>query len=162
MLSQPPQTKELPVEYTLQKGFPPLDAYLHLRRASGLTPKTEAQAKHIPSGSWYGVCITFKPEKEDAEPEVVGMGRIIGDGGWYFHIADMAVLPAHQRRGLGDAILSELLRQIREKAPEGDPYINLFADKAGRRLYEKHGFEGCEQHGQVGMSLPRGWRSARG
>ena len=22
-------------------------------------------------------------------------GRLIGDGGWYFHVVDMAVLPAH-------------------------------------------------------------------
>ncbi|WP_370260313.1 hypothetical protein [Cryobacterium sp. TMT3-29-2] len=29
------------------------------------------------------------------------MGRIIGDGGWYFHIADMATLPEFQGRGLG-------------------------------------------------------------
>jgi len=34
------------------------------------------------------------------------MGRVIGDGGWYFHIVDMAVLPEHQRRGLGDAVLT--------------------------------------------------------
>jgi hypothetical protein len=28
------------------------------------------------------------------------MGRVIGDGGWYFHVVDMAVLPEHQRRDL--------------------------------------------------------------
>lgn len=36
---------------------------------------------------------------------VVGMGCVIGDGGWCFHINDMAVLAEHQRRMFGDALL---------------------------------------------------------
>ncbi len=71
--------------------------------------------------------------------DVVAMGRIIGDGGWYFHIVDMATAPDHQRRGLGDRILRWLLDTIVEAAP-ADPYITLMADPPGRRLYEKHGF----------------------
>ena len=49
----------------------------------------------------------------------VGMGRIIGDGGWYFYIADMAVLPDHQLKGLEDVILKTLLARIRREAPRG-------------------------------------------
>ena len=67
------------------------------------------------------------------------MGRVIGDGGWYFHVVDMAVLPEHQRRGLGDAILTALLDRIRAAAPAG-AFVNLLADPPGRRLYERHGF----------------------
>ena len=29
----------------------------------------------------------------------VGMGRVIGDGGWYFHVVDMAVLPTTSAAG---------------------------------------------------------------
>jgi len=44
----------------------------------------------------------------------VGTGRVVGDGngGWYFHVIDTAVLPSHQRRGLGDAVLWALLDRI--------------------------------------------------
>src|SRR6478736_1140747 len=100
---------------------PPLDDYLHLRRAAGLTPATEGQAVH------------------DASGVVVGMGRVLGDGGWYFHVIDMAVLPEHQRRGIGDAVLGALVRTVRERAPAG-AWVNLLADAPGRRLYERHGF----------------------
>ena len=71
--------------------------------------------------------------------ELVGMGRVIGDGGWYFHVADMCVSPEHQRRGIGDAVLTRLIDGILAAAP-GDPYITLLADPPGRALYRRHGF----------------------
>ncbi|PYH40234.1 GNAT family N-acetyltransferase [Aspergillus saccharolyticus JOP 1030-1] len=153
----------LPPNYTLHlASYPPVKDYLHLRAASGLTPKNAAQATAAIQGSWYGCYVTYDgPNSSDdtvpadtpyqnqpesnrkevkGEGEVVGMGRIIGDGGWYFHIADMAVLPAHQRKGLGGVVLAALLQRIREAAPEGEPYVNLLADAPGRRLYAKYGF----------------------
>ncbi|GFF42656.1 hypothetical protein IFM51744_05215 [Aspergillus udagawae] len=129
----------LPPNYRLHDGYPAVADYLHLRAASGLTPKTKAQATPVPQGSWYGCYVTFEDESSGTSTPVA-MGRIIGDGGWYFHIADMAVLPDHQRKGLGDIILKTLLAKIRSEAPEGKPYVNLLADAPGRRLYAKNGF----------------------
>lgn len=163
----------LPKGYVLHPGYPPVPDYLNLRAASGLTPKTAAQAAPVPSGSWYGCYIAFTPSQTQpatgndttptvvAEPTIVAMGRIIGDGGWYFHVADMAVLPAHQRRGLGDAILKHLLGHIKANAPEGmdgkgGPYVTLFADVPGRKLYGRNGFVETTP-GQLGMMLPMGW-----
>jgi ribosomal protein S18 acetylase RimI-like enzyme len=120
--------------YTLVDGSPGVVDYLGLRAAAGLSAKTEAQAAGAVGGSWTAVHVV-----EAATGETVGMGRVIGDGGWYFHIADLAVLPEHQRRGLGDAILTELVRRIRSAAPP-NPYVTLLADAPGRRLYERHGF----------------------
>jgi GNAT superfamily N-acetyltransferase len=76
--------------------------------------------------------------------EAVAMGRVIGDGGWYFHIADMATLPAHQRKGIGRLVLQTLLDRIHEAAP-GTPWITLFADEPGVPLYRSMGFvdSGC-------------------
>lgn len=120
--------------YRLVEVPPRVADYLLLRREAGLSPKTEEQAIAALPGSWFA-CHVVHEETGTA----VGMGRVIGDGGWYFHIVDMAVLPAHQRRGLGDAILTAILNRIRHDAPRG-AYVNLLADAPGRHLYGRHGF----------------------
>ncbi len=79
------------------------------------------------------------------------MGRVIGDGGWYFHVADMATLPDHQGRGLGRRVLVDLLAQIHDAAPSG-AYVTLMADAPGRRLYESMGFVETAPH-SLGMRL---------
>lgn len=119
--------------YQLINGVPDVEDYLRLRRDSGLTPRTPAQGEAALAGSWAFRYVTA------ADGGVVAMGRIVGDGGWYFLIADMATLPQHQGNGIGSAILDELLATIRENAPAG-AYVTLTADPPGRRLYESRGF----------------------
>jgi len=134
-----------PPGYRLVMTAPPVADYLRLRREAGLSPRTEEQAVAALPGSWAACHVVAD------DGEVAGMGRLLGDGGWYFHVVDMAVLPAHQRRGLGDAILGALLDRIRAAAPPG-AYVNLLADPPGRRLYERHGFADTAP-GSVGMAL---------
>ena len=124
----------IPLEYSLHDGAPPTTEYLELRIRAGLSPKTKDQAAAAISGSWAACHVVH-----DAGNCSVAMGRVIGDGGWYFHIVDMAVLPEHQRRGLGGAVLRHLLEQINERAPR-DAYVSLLADEPGRRLYARYGF----------------------
>ena len=128
-------TERMPLAagHRLVDGPPPVEDYLRLRRDSGLSPKTADQATAAIAGSW-----TFR-HVLDTEGDVVGMGRVVGDGGWYFLIADMAVLPAHQGRGIGSAVLDALLDHIRACAPAG-AYVTLTADPPGTRLYESRGF----------------------
>ena len=124
----------MPDGYTLVEGTPPVADYLRLRADSGLSPKNVEQAELALTGTWWGCHVVH-----DATGEVVAMGRVIGDGGWYFHVADMATLPDHQRRGLGDLVMTALLGQIRATAPP-DAYVTLMADPPGRKLYARHGF----------------------
>lgn len=131
--------------YEIRAEPPTTEAYLRLRLHSGLSSKTPAQASAAIAGSW-----AFRTAV-DACGEVVGMGRIVGDGGWYFLIADMATAPAHQGRGIGGAVLDALLSQVRDNAPAG-AYVTLTADPPGRRLYESRGFTDVAP-GMTGMHL---------
>ena len=133
--------------YHLADGPPTVEEYLNLRTRAGLTPPRPDQAAAAIRGAWAAVHVVH-----EETGEAVGMGRVLGDGGWYFHVLDMAVLPEHQRRGLGDAILTSLLDTIRREAPPG-AYVNLLADPPGRRLYARHGFGEAAPH-SLGM-----WRS---
>lgn len=78
------------------------------------------------------------------------MGRVIGDGGWYFHIADIATDPAHQRQGLGRRVMEWLIADIHARAPEG-AYISLIGDLPGQRLYRSLGFTDVSP--SLGMAL---------
>ncbi|MFS8101981.1 GNAT family N-acetyltransferase [Lentzea alba] len=120
--------------YRLVMEPPTVDDYLRLRKeAGGLSERTREEAENGISGAW-AACHVVHVESGES----VGMGRVIGDGGWYFHIIDMAVLPHHQRKGIGDAVLTALLREIDAVAPNAN--VNLLADPPGRRLYARHGF----------------------
>ncbi len=127
-------------------GPPALEDYLRLRAESGLSPKTREQAEAGAHGAW-AACHVVDVESG----ETVGMGRVLGDGGWYFHVVDMAVLPAYQRRGIGAAVLQTLLDRIAEQAPP-NPYVTLMADVPGRPLYARFGFVETAP-GTVGMVL---------
>jgi hypothetical protein len=60
-------------------------------------------------------------------------------------------------------VLKYLLGYIKAHAPQagdgdGDgPYVTLFADPPGRKLYTRNGFVETGPAGQTGMMLPIGW-----
>ncbi|WP_101296485.1 GNAT family N-acetyltransferase [Halegenticoccus soli] len=121
------------MSYELREELPTPEEFVALREAAGMAPRTlEAAERGLPN-SVYGVAVV--PEGED---EVVGMGRIVGDGGTVYQLVDVAVHPDHQGRGLGTEIVAALVRYLRESAPES-AYVNLMADVDG--FYERFGFE---------------------
>ncbi|KAI0102760.1 hypothetical protein GGR51DRAFT_278514 [Nemania sp. FL0031] len=134
--------------YVLVEGYPSPEDYLYLRATCGLSIRNTEQAIAAAKGSWYGVYVA-----EEATPtKPVAMGRIIGDGGWYFLIADIATLPEHRRKGIADVVVKTLLARIKSHAAKGRAYVTLGADPPGRKLYERNGFKDTMPN-QMGMSL---------
>ncbi|KAI3332901.1 hypothetical protein F4824DRAFT_474084 [Ustulina deusta] len=127
----------LPEGYTLVEGYPSLEDYQNLRAVCVSAPKTPEQITASLKGSWYGVYVVG-----DAAPtKAVAMGRVIGDGGWYFLIADMVTLPEHRRKGLADVVMKTLLARIKSRAAKGTAYVTLGADPPGLKLYRRNGFK---------------------
>ena len=132
--------------YTTRLAIPDAATYCHLRSASGLSPKTaEAAARGLPN-SVFAVQVL-------QGDEIVGMGRIIGDGGCFYQVVDIAVLPAHQGRGLGKLIMREIMRYIDEQVPVS-AYVSLIADGQAQNLYAQFGFTHTAPK-SVGMAIKR-------
>ncbi len=67
--------------------------------------------------------------------EPIAMGRIIGDGGCFFQVVDIAVLPAYQGQGLGTQIMAALMDHLQAGAPP-TALVSLPADREAPRLYQ--------------------------
>jgi GNAT superfamily N-acetyltransferase len=118
--------------YTLIHTPPSVQAYMHLCEAAGLSPKSLQAATLGLAGTWYGVHI------RDAT-DTIAMGRIISDGGCFFQVVDVAVLPAYQGQGLGTRIMAALMDHLLAVAPP-TALVSLMADGEAPRPYQKFGF----------------------
>lgn len=132
--------------YTTRLAIPAIATYQRLRIAAGLSAKTtDAAARGLPS-SLFAVQVLLGDE-------VVGMGRVIGDGGCFYQVVDIAVLPAHQGKGLGKLIMREIMRYIDSEVPDS-AYVSLIADGQAQDLYAQFGFRHTAP-ASVGMALKR-------
>lgn len=135
----------MPDGYELIEAVPEIAEYCRLRVAAGMSPKTVTAAGLGLADSWHAVVV-----RHDGGA-AVGMGRVIGDGGLFFQIVDIAVDPAHQGRGLGKAIVAALVARVRRDAP-ASAYVSLIADGEAHRLYAQFGFVATAPE-SIGMAL---------
>jgi len=109
--------------------------YQFLREQSGLSPKTEEAARLGMENSLCCVAIL----DEDNDSEIVGMGRIVGDGACHCQVVDICVLPEHQKKGLGKLIMQKLDEYMKSNLPDSC-YVSLIADGPAFQLYAQYGF----------------------
>jgi ribosomal protein S18 acetylase RimI-like enzyme len=138
------------LDYTLLYQIPPVDDYLRLRRAAGLSARSVAAAE---AGLPHTVAGVVVRQGE----HIVGMGRAVGDG-LFYQVVDIAVDPQHQGHGLGKAIVGRLMDELRRLAP-AEAYVSLIADGRANELYAQFGFEPTAP-ASVGMAQWVGQRPA--
>ena len=75
------------------------------------------------------------------DDEVIGMGRLVGDGVMYWYLQEIVVLPQYQGKGIGTAIVKKLLDYIEEHTDAGDfTSVGLTAAEGKEGFYERFGF----------------------
>jgi GNAT superfamily N-acetyltransferase len=84
--------------------------------------------------------------------ELVGLGRTIDDGKFYATVVDVVVSPAHQRRGVGRAIIEDLQGRM-----QGFLVVTLTAAVDVQPFYKKLGWRRLS----TGMIWPRSEAQAR-
>lgn len=132
--------------YIIAKRLPTVEEYRALRARAGLERVTAPAALEGLSNSLFSVCVF----SEDA---LVGLGRVVGDGGLYFYIQDVAVLPEHQGRGLEKLIIDCLMSHLKESA-SSHAAICAMAAEVACGFCEHYGFAGSLGAG-AGPSLEK-------
>ncbi len=108
--------------------------YCRLRESVGWFQFPKERTEKALQNSLY----TVTAEQDN---QVVGMGRLIGDG-LYYLIVDVLVLPAYQKRGIGSTIVEKLLGYVDRETPIGGrSSIQLIAEKDKETFYERKGFK---------------------
>lgn len=130
--------------YNLKTQVPTVADYIRIRLAAGLSRKSEEAATLGLPNSLFAVMVFYG----DAP---VGIGRVVGDGGCFFEIVDIAVLLEHHGKGVGKLIMDALMAYLREHASES-AYMSLMADH-GTPDYEKFGFTRAQAPEAAGMYL---------
>ena len=108
--------------FKVEEGFPDAETFLSLRARAGMRTRSPEGATKGLGQELFSVLLRL----EDSD-DIVGMGRVIGDGGTIFVICDMLVIEEFQRNGGGTIIMNELMEYILREAPPKS-YINLMAD----------------------------------
>lgn len=119
-------------DYSLVARVPTAEEYLFLHDMVGWWPVNKDMVTKGLKNSLYSICLLHKEK-------IIGYGRIIGDGGLYFYIHDVIVLPSYQRRKFGTRIMTALMSYVKTHAQKG-AYIGLFASKGNEDFYAKFGF----------------------
>jgi len=74
------------------------------------------------------------------EQEIVGVGRIVGDGAISFLLTNIMVRPSHQRRGIGTRIVQSLCG-LMETLPYKNIVLEVVALPELQKFYERVGFK---------------------
>ncbi len=107
--------------------------YITLRIEAGMSGKSLEAARIGLENSLFAVTVYD-------DTTLVAMGRIIGDGGAFFQVVDIAVKPTYQGKGLGKLVMRELIKYLDKHTYEGS-YVSLIADAPANKLYERFGFD---------------------
>jgi GNAT superfamily N-acetyltransferase len=120
-------------EYILVERLATLEEYLRLREAVGWICQDIKATKIGLHNSLFSVCMIYKDE-------VIAYGRVVGDGGIYFYIQDVIVLPKFQGKGIGKQIMNAIMNYL-EKNHHPNAFIGLMAAKGVTGFYEKFDFK---------------------
>ena len=131
--------------YEVRAQVPAVDDYIRIRLAAGLSRKTEEAATVGLKNSLFAVTVFH-------ENKPIGIGRVVGDGGCFFEVVDIAVLPEHQKKGVGRLIMDAVMSYLLEHAPSS-AYVSLMADHGTPEFYGRFGFTRAKAPDSSGMYL---------
>ena len=131
-------------QYVILEGVPTPQRYHDLRKIAGMTPPPlDAVPQALSNSITCIVAYERKHMLNETTPapdqDVIGMGRLVGDGALFLLVVDIVVHPDHQHRGLGKRIIQTVVDYVDKHAPKA--YVSLVADLPAQKLYPLYGFK---------------------
>ena len=117
---------------TIVEKLPTAEEYNWLRNLVGWRTYQEDVIEKALPNTLYCVCAY-------CGEQLVGMARIIGDGGMVYYIQDVIVIPEYQRQGIGTLMMDAIMGYIRDHASQ-NTIIGLMSAVGKEAFYEKYGF----------------------
>ncbi|WP_253197675.1 GNAT family N-acetyltransferase [Clostridium algidicarnis] len=112
---------------------PKAEDYVSLRLRSGMGNKDLERSRKAIANSLFTISLYDKEE-------LIGFGRIVGDGGITYIVSDVMVDEHYRKKGFADKIMKEINNYLEESTFE-DSYICLIANSPADLLYNKYQFE---------------------
>jgi GNAT superfamily N-acetyltransferase len=135
-------------EIVLAEEYPTPEEYIELRKMVGWSiPDRPAIAPSL-RNSHYCVCAR-------AQGKIVGMARIVGDGGMVYYIQDVIVEPSRQGQGIGKRLMDRVMEYIRRHAV-AHTIVGLMAASGKEEFYERYGFT-RRPNGKFGAGMTIFW-----
>ena len=133
--------------YTIEQRMPTAAQWMALRESVGWATFPIETAKRSLDATPFCICAF------DDEGNLIGMGRVLGDGVISFYIGNVMVRPDYQRTGIGSEIMERIIEYVKSCAAPG-AIASLLSIKGKEEFYTQFGFEmrPDEAHGS-GMSI---------
>ncbi|WP_033083246.1 GNAT family N-acetyltransferase [Colwellia psychrerythraea] len=119
-------------QFTLSLTSPSVEDFLQLRLKVGWGELDVNLAKKSLTNSLFLVTI-FHNE------QLVGMGRVVGDGAMFFYIQDVIVDPRYHKQGLGTVLMDSIEGYLCSSAQKGST-IGLLAAQGKEHFYARYGY----------------------
>jgi ribosomal protein S18 acetylase RimI-like enzyme len=118
--------------YCITLESPSIEEFLSLRNKIGWGELDVNLAKTSLTNSLFHVIVRD-------ESQLIGMGRVVGDGAMYFYIQDVIVDPSYQNAGVGSALMEQIENYLLVAAKKGST-IGLLAAKGKEVFYTRYGY----------------------
>jgi ribosomal protein S18 acetylase RimI-like enzyme len=119
-------------KYNLKLESPSAEEFLTLRKKIGWEGVDLDVAKSSLNNTLFHVVIRH-------QSQLIGMGRVVGDGAMYFYIQDVVVDPEYQNLGIGSALMEQIENYLASATANGAT-IGLLAAKGKENFYKRYDY----------------------
>lgn len=119
-------------QFVIENSTPQTQEFGDLRSLIGWNNPSSSELENSINSSLFWVTVYHKAD-------LIGTGRVVGDGAMYFYVQDVIVHPDFQGLGLGNRIMEQIEDYLKRTCKQGAT-IGLFAAQGKEEFYKQFGY----------------------